>query len=79
MTNDYPGYLCPFCYSSWNCEGPHIEEKDLESFYKRISYISDDLAQLAKETASEYAKQNNTDLLELGEILYQKIKNRQVI
>jgi hypothetical protein len=79
MTSGYPHYLCPFCYSSWNCEGPHIEQKDLESFYKRISYISDDLSQLAKETVDEYAKQNNIDLKELGEILYQKIKNREVI
>lgn len=71
--------MCPFCYSSWVCEGPHIEEKDLESFYKRVRYISEDLAELAKEIVAEYSNNNNIDLSELGNILEQSLKDREVI
>jgi hypothetical protein len=69
-------YLCPFCVSSWDCDGPHIEEKYLENFYERLEYIREDLADLAKEEVIEFAAKNNIDLLALEKSIYSKIMNR---
>lgn len=69
-------YLCPFCVSSWDCDGPHIEEKDLESFYERISYMREDLALLAQETVAEHSKIFGLELFDLEQAVYTKLKNR---
>ena len=31
-------YMCPFCRDVNNCCGPHIPEKDLESFQSWLEY-----------------------------------------
>jgi len=66
-------YLCPFCVSSWDCDGPHIEEKDLESFYLRLHHIREDLAELAKE---EILSNPQLSRQELSDVVYNAIYTR---
>lgn len=74
MTEKY--YICPFCLSSWICEGPHIEEKYLARFYKRVEVEQEDLAEFAKELVLEHG--DKLDLTALGNLLEQKLKNRPI-
>jgi hypothetical protein len=66
-------YLCPFCVSSWDCDGPHIEEKDLPSFYLRLYHIREDLAELARE---EILSNRNLSHEELAQVIHKAITNR---
>lgn len=69
-------YLCPFCVSSWDCDGPHIKQEDLDSFYERIYHVREDLALLAKELVDEYSKEHGLNLSDLEQAVYSKLKNR---
>jgi hypothetical protein len=69
-------YLCPFCVSSWDCDGPHIKQEDLDSFYERFHYVKEDLALLAKEFVEEYSKEKGLNLSDLEQAIYTKLKNR---
>lgn len=74
MTEKY--YMCPFCLSSWICEGPHIEEKDIARFYHRVKIEQGDLAEFAKELVLEHG--DKLDVGHLANMLEEKIKNRQI-
>lgn len=69
-------YLCPFCVSSWDCDGPHIEEKDLENFYERLGYIREDLALLAIEQIEKYEVSANLDLSDLKQAVANELFKR---
>lgn len=69
-------YICPFCVSSWDCDGPHIKEEELVNYYERINYIKEDLALIAQETVSDYAAKNNWDLSELEKLVYLNVVKR---
>jgi hypothetical protein len=69
-------YLCPFCVSSWDCDGPHIEEGDINSFNERVHYMREDMALLSKELIQEFAKANNLNLNALSETIYTRLINR---
>ena len=69
-------YLCPFCVSSWDCDGPHIPEEDLLSFYERLGYIREDLALVAIEEIEKYESSTQTDLSVLRQAVYDKIIKR---
>jgi hypothetical protein len=66
-------YLCPFCVSSWDCDGPHIKEEDLNNFLIRLHYIRRDLAELAKEEILSEREMNSKTL---ANSVYEKILNR---
>jgi hypothetical protein len=69
-------YLCPFCVSSWDCDGPHIKEEDINSFNERVHYMREDMALLSKELIQEFAKANNLNLNSLSETIYTRLINR---
>jgi len=69
-------YLCPFCVSSWDCDGPHIKEEDINSFNERVHYMREDMALLSKELIQEFAKDNNLNLDSLSETIYTRLINR---
>lgn len=71
-------YICPFCVSSWDCDGPHIAEEDLPSFYERLGYIREDLALLALEEIEKYESLKNIDLSVLRQAVYSKVINRSL-
>lgn len=72
----YNQRFCVFCITSNYCVGPHVEEKDFESFGEYTEMIKDDLANLSYETIENYAKNNNKDLSELSKLVLDNIKNR---
>jgi len=69
-------YLCPFCVSTWDCDGPHIREEDINSFNERINYMREDMALLSKELIQDFAKANNLNLNNLSETIYTRLINR---
>jgi hypothetical protein len=69
-------YLCPFCVSTWDCDGPHIKEEDINSFNERVYYMREDMALLSKELIQEFAKANNLNLESLSETIYTRLINR---
>lgn len=71
-------YLCPFCVSSWDCDGPHIEEEDLNNFYERIGYISKDLALLAVEEIKRFEASTDLELSDLKQAVYNKLIKRSI-
>lgn len=70
-------YLCPFCVSSWVCSGPHIEEKDIASFYKKLDIIKEDLGEHAKELILKNITEKNPE--DLAALVEESIKNRSTI
>jgi hypothetical protein len=76
MPENTDKYLCPFCVSTWDCDGPHIEEKYSENFNERMYYMREDLALLAKEMIQDFAKTNGHDLTSLEQAIYEKLINR---
>jgi hypothetical protein len=68
--------FCVFCITSDYCLGPHIEEKNFQSFTEYISMLKDDLANLSYENINNYAKKNNIDLLDLSKMVADSIKER---
>lgn len=71
-------YLCPFCVSSWDCDGPHIKEEDLNNFYERIGYISKDLALLAVEEIESFEASTDLELSVLKQAVYNKLIKRSI-
>jgi hypothetical protein len=71
-------YLCPFCVSSWDCDGPHIEEKDLDSFYERLGYIREDLTLLALEEIDKYEASQNLELSILKRAVFESLIKRSL-
>jgi hypothetical protein len=71
-------YICPFCVSSWDCDGPHIEEKDLDSFYERLAYIREDLTLLALEEIDKYEASAKRDLSDLKRSVFESLIKRSL-
>jgi hypothetical protein len=69
-------YLCPFCVSTWDCDGPHIKEEDLDSFNERLHFMREDMALLSKELIEEFARANNLNLSKLSDTLYNRLIDR---
>lgn len=71
-------YLCPFCVSSWDCDGPHIAEEDLPSFFERFGYIREDLALVAVEEIQRFEASTQTDLSDLRQAVYNRLIKRSL-
>lgn len=69
-------YLCPFCVSSWDCDGPHVKEEDIDSFNERMFFMREDMALLSKELIEDFAKANNLNLSKLSEVIYNRLMHR---
>jgi hypothetical protein len=76
--NTSSNYLCPFCVSTWHCDGPHIEKKDFENFAKKLEYIREDLALLAKEMVNEYSSSSGLELSILEQAIYARLISRSM-
>lgn len=69
-------YLCPFCVSSWDCDGPHIEEKDLPNFFERLHFIKEDLALFALETIDDLSFDEKRDVEKIKSSIYKALISR---
>ncbi len=77
MSNVPTYYLCPFCVSSWVCDGPHIEEKDVNKYHKKLSLIKEDLGEYAKELILKNGE--SMDLDQLATLVDDSLRNRDTI
>lgn len=57
--------FCPFCVKSWECEGPHIKEEDLESFWNFLLIAKDDHKELALSEIEKHERENLINLKDL--------------
>lgn len=71
-------YLCPFCVSSWDCDGPHVAEEDLASFTERLEYIREDLSLVALEEIEKYESSTEIDLSVLKQAVYNRVIKRSL-
>jgi len=70
-------YMCPFCVSSWVCHGPHIEEKDLPEYTKKLTYMQQDLAEFSKEVILQHG--DSLPVGDLAKLVEQKLLNRHSV
>lgn len=70
-------YMCPFCVSSWQCHGPHIEPEDLDEYRKKLRYMQEDLAEFSKEVVLRYG--NELSVEELAKLVEEKLLKRHSI
>jgi hypothetical protein len=68
--------LCPFCLTSWYCEGPHIEQKDEQNFLDYLLNIKEDYIESALQVLRQYSSEKNLDLNELTNLIIDKLKKR---
>lgn len=65
-------YMCPFCVTPWKCNGPHIDEYELDSFNL---YVEDAIAaagatsKLSHTTIAELLRSNMFDAQRGGTVL----------
>ena len=69
-------YLCPFCLSSFLCEGPHIKEEDDKNFNEFIEYTKIDHVELVLEEILKYQRDNMIDLTELSNSIEIRLMER---
>ena len=65
-------YMCPFCVTPWKCNGPHIDEYELDNFN---SYVEDAIAAagaistLSHTTIAELLRSNMFDAQRGGTVI----------
>jgi len=66
-------FFCPFCITTWICDGPHItSKKDLDSYYERANHTKNDHMYACLEEIKKYELEKGLDLQELSD----KVKER---
>ena len=76
MKEDSAGWACPFCVTSWLCDGPHIEPKDMRSFVEYMHYAKEDHAYTCIDEINKYEREKGLDLRDLKEVIVQKVMER---
>lgn len=69
-------WVCPFCVTSWICDGPHIEEKDSRSFLEYAHYAKEDHAYACLDEIEKYEKENKINLNDLKMSIMKKVMER---
>jgi hypothetical protein len=70
-------WVCPFCLTSWLCDGPHIEPKDINSFSEYLYYAKEDHAYTCIDEIAKYEMEKGLDLGDLKEVIFKKVMERE--
>ena len=62
--------------TSWECDGPHIEDKDLWSFWKFFLVAKDDHKELALSEIEKYERDNSLNLEKLKNSIKKTLDER---
>ena len=76
MKEDSSEWVCPFCVTSWICDGPHIEAKDIQSFAEYMYYAKEDHAYTCIDEIEKYEREKGLNLNDLKEIIINKVMER---
>lgn len=76
MNLDDGTYLCPFCLTSWICEGPHINEEDEENLKEWAYYNKVDHLSIVLEEMQKFAINNNINLEPLASAVKKRLMGR---
>ena len=76
MKLDDGTYLCPFCLTSWICEGPHIKEDDELNLKEWAHYNKVDHLLIVIEEIQKFAIDNNINLEPLALAVKKRLMGR---
>jgi len=69
-------YLCPFCLSSFLCEGPHIKQEEENSIREFMYYAKIDHIEVVLEEILKYQSENMVDLSSLANSIKSRLLKR---
>jgi hypothetical protein len=68
---------CPFCVTSWICDGPHIIlENEQRNFFEYVNYSKEDYIYNTLYEIKAYSKEKGIDLSELSNRVKERIQRR---
>jgi hypothetical protein len=68
---------CPFCITSWICDGPHIESiKDQTNLFKYMNYSKQDYIFNMTDEIRKYSMETGLDLKELSDRIKERVEKR---
>ena len=71
-------FSCPFCITSWICDGPHIvSEKERQNLFQYLSYSKEDYIFNTLDEIRKYGEENDIDLQKLSDRIKKRIEIRR--
>jgi hypothetical protein len=78
MTEDQD-YECPFCITSWICDGPHISsKKDMDNYLEYTKYTREYYLLVTLDEIKRYSRETGLDLSALSDRIKKIIEGRQI-
>ncbi len=78
MTDDLD-YYCPFCITTWICDGPHISsKKDLDNYLEYTKYTKEYYLLVTLDEIKKYSRETGLDLSVLSDRIKKIIEERQI-
>jgi hypothetical protein len=72
-------HWCPFCITSWICDGPHISsQKDWENYLEYTKYTREYYLLVTLDEIKKYGKSNGLDLSVLSDTIKSLIEEKQI-
>jgi hypothetical protein len=69
---------CPFCITSWICDGPHVVlENERRNLFEYLSYSKEDYIFNTLDEIRRYSAEKNIDLQELSNRIKKRIEVRR--
>jgi hypothetical protein len=70
---------CPFCITSWICDGPHISsEKDWNNYLEYTKYTREYYLLVTLDEIKKYAQNNGLNLSVLSDTIKNIIEEKQI-
>lgn len=68
---------CPFCITSWICDGPHlVSQQERSNLFEYMNYSKEDYIFNTLDEIREYAKETGTDLQKLSDRIKDRVERR---
>jgi hypothetical protein len=76
---EYQDYECPFCVTSWICDGPHISsQKDIDNYFDYTEYTREYYMLATLDEIKKYSKEAKLDLSVLSDRIKKMMEERQI-
>jgi hypothetical protein len=70
-------FYCPFCITSWICDGPHISsKKEFKNYIDYVRYNKEDYILTVTNEINKYSLKNNLNLQELSDTIKKRIEGK---
>jgi hypothetical protein len=68
---------CPFCITTWMCDGPHIPFKDMNNYLNHREYTKEYYMLATLDEIKKYSKEVELDLSVLSDRIRKMMEERQ--